>query len=157
MSATAEKEQSVMPSERLEQLRELLAIQERMNRLFEDVMRQQTHEEVNAVWMPAVDIFETEHDLVVKAELPEVKREDIQVLVEHDKLIMRGERRLPAELKRDQFHRVERIYGTFARNFTLPHNIDQDKIVAEYKQGVLTITMPKAGQLRNQKITVKIG
>src|ERR1051326_6471381 len=99
-----------MPSERFDQLRDLLAIQERMNRLFEDAMRQPyavDDASGNAVWTPAVDIFETEQEIILKAELPEVRQDDIQVNVEDDKLTIRGERRLPADLKRSEEHTSE--------------------------------------------------
>lgn len=148
-----------MPKRQFDQLQELLAIQERMNRLFEDALRPRAalEDDSMAVWSPAVDIFETENEIVLKAELAEVREEDIQVNVENDRLTIRGERKLPDELKREQFHRIERVYGTFARHFTLPHNIDQEKIRADYKQGVLTIRMPKQDEVEPRHIQVKIG
>jgi HSP20 family protein len=147
-----------MSSERLDQLRDLLNIQERMNRLFEDAVRQHhANEASTAVWLPAVDIFETELEVVLKAELPEVRQEDIQIQVENDKLTIRGERRLPIDLKQEQFHRIERVYGPFARSFALPQNTDREKIHAEFQQGVLTITMPKLNESPARQITIKIG
>lgn len=144
-------------SERFNQLRELLSIQERMNRLMEDVMRQShdTQEGLN-FWSPAVDIYETDTEVVLKAELAEVKQQDIQVQVEDDKLTIKGERRLPETLKQEQFHHIERIYGPFVRNFTLSQNIDQEKIHADYRLGILTIVMPKNSHKQSKQITIKI-
>ena len=94
-------------------------------------------------WVPPVDIFETEgHDLVIKAELPDMTREDIEVTVEHNTLTLKGEKKLPADVKDEQFRRVERRYGTFSRSFTLPTTVDAAKVSADYKNGVLTVKLP---------------
>ena len=129
-----------------EPLRDLLPLQDRMNRLFDDSMRGIRPEEnalSSGIWSPPVDIYETEGDVILKAELPEVNQKDIDIQVENNTLTLKGERRFEKETKKENFHRIERAYGTFTRSFTLPNAIDQEKIHADYKDGVLKITMPK--------------
>ena len=97
----------------------------------------------NGRWVPAVDIFENgKQELVLKAELPDMKREDIQVVFENNTLTLKGERKFEGDVKQEQFHRVERAYGTFSRSFSLPSTVDATTIAAEYKNGVLTVTLP---------------
>jgi HSP20 family protein len=111
----------------------------------------------NGRWVPAVDIFETEKDgLVLKAELPDMKREDISVVVENNTLTLKGERKVDGVAAKEQFHRVERAYGTFSRSFTLPQTVDASKIAAEYKNGVLTVTLPVRAESRPRTINVEI-
>src|SRR5437870_1180374 len=129
-------------SQQWDQLKDLLNIQERMNRLFDDAINHPNpaaaEKEASAgVWTPMVDVFETEQEFVIKADLTEVPSEDIQINIEDSKLVISGERRLPAELKPEQFHCNERHYGRFARVFTLPQNIDEEKVRADYKDGLL--------------------
>jgi HSP20 family protein len=108
-------------------------------------------------WAPPVDIFETEtKDLVIKAELPDMTREDIEVTVEHDTLTLRGTRKLPADVKEEQFRRVERSYGTFNRSFTLPKTVDAAKVTADYKNGVLTVKLPFREESRPRTINVEV-
>jgi HSP20 family protein len=108
-------------------------------------------------WVPAVDIYETEKDgLVLKAELPDMKREDISVTVENNTLTLRGERKFEGELRKEQFHRVERAYGSFSRSFSLPQTVDPAKISAEYKNGVLTLTLPVREESRPRTINVEV-
>ena len=107
-------------------------------------------------WVPPVDIFETAgRDLVIKVELPDVNREDVDVTVENNVLTLRGEKKLPADVKEDQFRRVERRYGTFARSFTLPNTVDAGKVSADFKNGVLTVKLPKKTEVRQRTIAVK--
>ena len=111
----------------------------------------------NGRWVPAVDIFETEKDgLVLKAELPDMKREDISVVVETNTLTLKGERKFDSAAKKEQFHRVERAYGTFSRSFSLPQTVDATKIAAEYKNGVLTVTLPVRAESRPRTINVEV-
>jgi HSP20 family protein len=111
----------------------------------------------NGRWVPAVDIFETEKDgLVLKAELPDMKREDISVVVENNTLTLKGERKFDGVAQKEQFHRVERAYGTFSRSFTLPQTVDATKIAAEYKNGVLTVTLPVRAESRPRTINVEV-
>jgi HSP20 family protein len=111
----------------------------------------------NGRWVPAVDIYETEKDgLVLKAELPDVKREDISVVVENNTLTLKGERKFAGDASKEQFHRVERAYGTFSRSFSLPQTVDATKIAAEYKNGVLTVTLPVREESRPRTINVEV-
>ena len=115
-------------------------------------------EEVTAnAWVPAVDIYETDgHDLVIKAELPDVVREDIAVTVEHNTLTIRGERKLPSEVKEGQYRRVERHYGAFSRSFTLPNTVDAAKVSAEYRNGVLSVKLPFREEARPRSVNVQV-
>jgi len=108
-------------------------------------------------WIPPVDIFETEgHDLVIKAELPDMTREAIEVTVENNTLALRGTKSLPADVKEEQFRRVERSYGAFSRSFTLPRSVDAAKVSAEYKHGVLTVRLPFKEEAKPRTITVDV-
>jgi len=108
-------------------------------------------------WVPPVDIFETTgRDLVIKVELPDVNREDVEVTVENNTLTLRGEKKLPADVKDEQFRRVERRYGTFSRSFTLPNTVDAGKVGAEYKNGVLTVKLPFREEAKPRTINVEV-
>lgn len=108
-------------------------------------------------WVPAVDIFENgKQELVLKAELPDMKREDIQVVFENNTLTLKGERKFENDIKQEQFHRVERAYGTFSRSFSLPSTVDATRIAAEYKNGVLTVTLPFREEARPRTINVEV-
>jgi HSP20 family protein len=111
----------------------------------------------NRAWVPPVDIYETEsHEVVIKAELPDVKREDISVTFENNVLTLKGERKVEETTKRDQFQRQERFYGSFTRSFSLPGTVDATKIGASYKDGVLTITLPRREEAKPRQISVNI-
>jgi len=108
-------------------------------------------------WVPAVDIYETEeHDVVIKAELPEMAREDIDVTVDHQTLTLKGTRKAPADVPEDRYRRVERRYGTFSRSFTLPSTVDSTKVSADYRNGVLTVKLPFKAEARPRTITVDV-
>jgi HSP20 family protein len=108
-------------------------------------------------WIPPVDIFETAgHDLVIKAELPDVNREDVEVTVENNVLTLRGEKKLPVDVKEEQFRRVERDYGAFSRSFTLPNFVDAGKVSAEFKNGVLTVRLPFREEAKPRTINVEV-
>ena len=108
-------------------------------------------------WVPAVDIYETDgHDLLIKAELSDMTREDIDVTVENNTLTVRGERKWPAEIKEEQFRRVERHFGAFTRSFTLPNTVDPSKVSAEYKNGVLTVKLPFREEAKPRTINVEV-
>src|SRR5882672_1007736 len=139
--------------------RDLLSLQDRMNRLFDESVRNvKPGDEAlsSAIWSPAVDIYETDDEVVVKAELPEVNQKDIDIQIENNTLILRGERKFNKETKKENFHRIERAYGTFSRSFTLPGTIDQEKVRADYKDGILKISMPKREETRPKQIKVVI-
>ena len=135
-------------------VRDLAAVEvDRLHRMFDAAFGGESLG--RGTWMPAVDIFETSaRDVVVKAELPEMKREDIAVTVENNVLTIAGERKFDSETKGDQFHRVERGYGTFRRSFTLPATIDPARVSAGYQDGVLTVTLPRREESRPRQIQV---
>lgn len=108
-------------------------------------------------WIPPVDIFKSgEHEIVVKAELPEMKREDIDITVENFVLTIKGEKRFSSEVKEEQYHHAERWYGTFSRSFSLPQTVDAAKVAAEYKDGVLTVRLPLREEARPRQIKVDV-
>jgi HSP20 family protein len=140
---------------RIDPALELDHIQQRLNRLFLDPALK-TPEPPFANFMPAVDIQETETEFIVKADLPEVKKEDVKVHVHNAVLAIEGERRRETEDKAKCFHKVEREYGKFIRRFTMPTEIDQEKVRAEFKDGVLTVFLPKAPTARPKVINVVV-
>ena len=108
-------------------------------------------------WVPPVDIYETEaHDLVLKAELPDMAREDIELTVERNTLTLKGTRKRPADVKDEQIRRVERRYGSFSRSFALPTTVDAGKVSAEYKNVVLTVKLPFREEAKPRTIAVEI-
>jgi HSP20 family protein len=108
-------------------------------------------------WVPAVDIFENDNqEVVIKADVPEIKREDISVTFENNVLTLKGERKAEQVTKREQFHRVERHHGSFTRSFTLPNTVDASRIAASYKDGVLTITLPRREETKPKQISVNV-
>ena len=107
--------------------------------------------------MPPVDIFETEkHDLVLRAELPGMARENIEVTVENGTIILKGEKKFDAEVKEENYRRIERAYGTFHRSFTLPNTVDTSKVSADFKNGVLTVTLPFKEEAKPRTINVEV-
>ncbi len=145
-----------MPIVRWDPFRDLSTLQERVSRLFEGRLGPFRGEEALSTWAPPVDIYETEHEIVLKADLPEVKLEDVDIQVENNTLTVKGERHFEKEVKEDNYHRVERSYGSFARSFSLPSTVDADKIRAEYQDGVLRITMPKREEAKPKQIKVSV-
>ena len=141
---------------RLDPFRDLSVLQDRMSRLFGDAYGAR-EEGLLSTWVPAVDIFENEKkELVLKAELPDLAREDVAVTVENNTLTIRGERKLDAEVKKEQFHRIERAYGNFSRSFSLPTTVDTGKIAAEFKNGVLTIRLPFREEAKPRSINIEV-
>jgi len=108
-------------------------------------------------WTPACDIFETDSEIVLKFELPEIKKENVKITIENHVLTVRGERKFEEETNRENYHRVERHYGDFMRSFTVPMSVDATKISAEFKNGVLTVTLAKREEAVAKQIDVKIG
>ena len=137
---------------RWEPARDLAAMEiDRLNRMFANLYG----ESFDRGWTPAVDIYETDQrEVVLKAELPEVKREDINITFENGVLTVRGERKYENDVKRENFQRVERHYGSFSRSFTLPATVDASRISANYKEGVLTIRLPQREEAKPKQITV---
>ncbi len=107
-------------------------------------------------WMPAVDILEKDGNLVVRAELPGMEEKDIDLKLEGNVLTLKGERKMEKDEKNSNYHRVESFYGSFSRSFTLPDTVDRDKIKAEYKNGVLSITIPQKPEVRPREIPVSV-
>jgi HSP20 family protein len=108
-------------------------------------------------WVPSVDIYETTgRDLVIKAELPDINREDVEVTVENNTLTLKGHRNFPTDVKEEQFRRIERRYGEFVRSFTLPNTVDATKVSAEYKNGVLTVKLPFREEAKPRTINVEV-
>jgi HSP20 family protein len=141
---------------RWDPFRDLGLLQDRMNRLFDDAGRGWRAEEPAATtsWSPSVDIFETEGEIVVKAELPGMDRKDIALHLENNVLSLRGERRFVKETKEENYHRIERSYGNFSRSFSIPATVDEEKIRADYKDGVLKIILPKKDQAKPKQIKI---
>ncbi|MFQ6069251.1 MAG: Hsp20/alpha crystallin family protein [Candidatus Aminicenantales bacterium] len=141
---------------RWDPFRDLMTLRERMNRLFEDVFtaRGEERDLISGSWTPSVDIYESENDLVLTAELPGIDENDIEIKIEDNTLMLSGERKFEKETKEENYHRIERAYGSFSRSFTLPHYIDHDKIKAEHENGVLKITMPKKPELKPRKVKI---
>jgi len=137
-------------------MRELASMQDRMNRMWGS-MYDRGSEDVagRGAWLPPVDIYETDDkEFVLKAELPGLRREDIDLTVEHNTLTIRGERKAEADVRDGQFHRHERIAGTCSRSFTLPNTVDATRVKAEYRDGVLTVRLPLREEARPRQIQV---
>src|SRR5204863_8080157 len=141
---------------RWDPFRDLNLLQDRMNRLFDDAGRGWRADEPAATttWSPAVDIFETEAEIIVKAELPGMEQKDITLHLENNVLSLRGERKFEKEAKDENYHRIERSYGAFSRSFSIPATVDDENIRAEYKDGVLNIVLPKKEQARPKQINI---
>jgi len=111
----------------------------------------------NNTWMPPVDIFQSdEHELVLKAELPDMSREDIDINIENVVLTIKGEKKVSNDVKEEQYHHVERRYGAFSRSFSLPQTVDPGRVSAEYKQGVLTVRLPLREDAKPRSIKVEV-
>jgi HSP20 family protein len=142
---------------RWEPSRGATTLQEQFNRLFSDVF-ERTGEESNLTsWAPAVDIFETEHELVVKADVPDVDPKDLDIRVENNILTIRGERKFEKKVDENNYLRVERAYGSFARSFTLANTVNAEAIKADYQNGVLTLSIPKREEAKPKQIKVNVG
>ncbi len=145
---------------RWDPFRELEEMSNQMNRLFaRRPVGQEGGTEALAVadWAPAVDVSETEGEYLIKAELPEVKKEDVKVTLEDGLLTIQGERRHEQDEKTKKYHRIERSYGRFVRTFSVPESVDDTKVKAEYRDGVLSLSLPKAEKAKPRAIEVKVG
>lgn len=144
---------------RFEPFRELTQMQDRINRIFGDAYTRRYDDDVmqRGDWMPPVDIFENgEQEIVLRAELPGVAKSDIDLRVENNTLTLKGERKREDEVKTEQYHRVERSYGTFSRSFSLPSRIDTEKVRADFRDGLLTITLPVKEEAKPRQISVAV-
>ena len=148
------EEESAMAIVRWSPARELAGMEiDRLNRMFANLYG----EAFQQGWQPSVDIFETdEHEVVLKAELPDLKREDINLTFENGVLTIKGERKFSEEVQRENYHRIERQHGTFSRSFTLPNTVDAGRISATYKDGLLTVRLPQREEAKPKQIAVKV-
>ena len=144
---------------RWDPFRELEEVSARLNRMFARPASQTSDGKetmIVADWTPSVDISETEGEYEIKAEIPDVKKEDVKVMVEDGVLTIQGERKHEKEEKGKKFHRIERSYGSFVRTFSLPDVIEEDKVKAEFKDGVLNLHLPKSEKAKPKAIEVKV-
>ncbi|HZQ91536.1 MAG TPA: Hsp20/alpha crystallin family protein [Terriglobales bacterium] len=147
---------------RWDPFRELTSLQSQMNRLFQETSRgtaQQAGDEflTTGTFVPPVDIYETENNIVLKLEVPGIQEKDIDVRVQDHTLVVRGERKFEEEEKQENFHRIERSYGAFSRSFTLPNTVDTENVSATYENGVLNITLAKRAEAKPKQIKVNAG
>lgn len=145
---------------RWDPFREVAQLQDRLNRVIGETYGRNGADDgfmTTGEWVPPVDIYaDGDQELVLKAELPEMTLDDIDVTVDHGALTIKGEKKFAKELTHDQFHRIERRYGTFSRSFSLPQTVDPHKVAAEYKQGVLTVRLPLRDEAKPRQIKVDV-
>jgi HSP20 family protein len=141
--------------------REFAQLQDRINRVFTDTYGRNAGTDeglmTSGTWVPPVDIFQNgDHEVVLKAELPDMTREDIDITVDNGTLTIRGEKKFSNEVKEEQFHRIERRYGMFSRSFSLPPTVDTGKVAAEYRNGLLTVRLPLREEAKPRQIKVDV-
>ena len=139
--------------------RDLMTFQDRMNRLFEQNLPKTKYGDeglLEGAWAPAVDIHETDQAIVLKADLPGVNPNEVDIRVEDNTLYLKGERKMEKETKEENYHRIERSYGSFSRTFILPRTVSAEKISADYKNGVLNITMLKKEESKPKQIHINV-
>lgn len=141
---------------RWEPFRGANTLQEQVNRVFNDVFERSSQESNLSTWAPAVDIAETEHELVVKADLPGVDAKDLDIRVENNVLTIRGERKFEKKVNEDNYLRVERAYGSFTRSFSLSNTVNSEAIKADYQNGVLSLSIPKREEAKPKQIKVNV-
>jgi len=134
-----------------------MTLQEQINRVFGDVVRRADEESNLTPWAPTVDIYETEHELVVQADLPDVNPQDLDIRVENNILTIRGERKFENKVNEENYLRVERSYGSFSRSFSLANSVNSEAIKADYQNGVLTLSIPKREEAKPKQIKVNVG
>jgi HSP20 family protein len=144
---------------RFDPFRELSDMQDRMGRLLGEFYGRRGADDLmrRGAWVPPVDIYDGgNHELVIKAELPDMKREDIQLTVENNTLTISGEKKMDGEVKEENCHRIERAYGQFSRSFSLPATVDPGQVSADYRAGVLTVRLPMREEAKPRQIQVKV-
>jgi len=141
---------------RWDPFRDLLNLQEKMNRLFEDSIIPRQELMYSGSWIPPVDIYETDDEIVLRAEVPGLNRKSIKVELDGNRLSIKGERKLEKGLKEENYHRIERSHGVFQRTFSLPTEIVYDNVNAAYQNGVLEIKLPKTEGCKSKQFKVKI-
>jgi HSP20 family protein len=140
----------------LSPFRAMSSLQDQINRVFNEAFERPGEESNLTSWAPAVDIYESEHELVVKADLPDVDPKDLDIRVENNILTIRGERKFEKNVSTENYLRVERAYGTFSRSFALSNTVNTDAIKAEYQNGVLTLHIPKREEAKPKQIKVSV-
>ena len=138
--------------------RDLAAMQEEMNRLFDRFFGRfsERREFDEGMWSPFVDISETKDDLVITAEIPGMNKDDIKISINDNILCLKGEKKQDKKVEEENYHRVERSYGTFHRSFTLPATVQQDQVKATYRDGILRVTLPKAEEAKPKEIAIEV-
>jgi HSP20 family protein len=131
-------------------------LQNQLGRLFEPFARTNDEDLVSGTWVPPVDVAETQEKILVRAELPGMKQEDIQIEFENGLLTLRGDRTLDKQESGATYHRVERVYGNFSRSFTLPRTVDAERITASYRDGILEIEVPKKEEAKPKQIKIAV-
>ena len=142
---------------RWDPFREFATLQGRMNRLYRDTYNDRDEALTTTNFAPAVDVYEDEHTVTLKIEVPGIDEKDIDVRIENNTLTVHGERKFEKEEKEENFRRVERQYGSFTRSFTLPTTVDAEKVSANYEKGVLKIALPKKAEAKPKQIKVNVG
>src|SRR5580658_5685081 len=144
---------------RWEPIREFATLQDRMNRLFRDSFSSDVQDQslATSAFAPPVDVYEDEHNVTLKIEVPGIDEKDIDVRIENNTLTVHGERKFEKEEKEENYRRVERQYGSFTRTFTLPNTVDQESVRADYDKGVLKVTLAKKAEAKPKQIKVNIG
>ena len=143
------------PMNRPDAFRNLSSLQEQVNRLFQSNSSGRENSNLTS-WAPAVDIYETENELVVNADLPGIDEKDLDIQVENDTLSIRGERKFDQKVNEDHYLRVERTYGSFSRSFGLPNTVNKEAVKAHYRSGVLTVELPKRAESKPKQIRVNV-
>lgn len=141
-----------------EPLKDFVTLQDRMNQFLSDTLNNYETENSRLVqdWVPAVDVYEDAEAIQLKAELPGMEMKEIEVRIENNALEIRGEKKIEQTEKKENYHRIERVFGRFSRSFRLPNTVAQDKIKAKYDRGILTITLPKREETKPRSITVQV-
>ncbi len=140
---------------RFSPMRELMSMHDQLNRLFDESVARGSAEVDYGTWSPAVDLREEEDRFILQADMPGMKKEDIEINVENSVLTIRGERRFEQEVKKETYHRIERAYGKFTRSFTLPSRVKAEAISANYKDGTLEVVIPKAEESKPKRISIQ--
>jgi len=142
---------------RWDPLRDVLSMQNRLNSLFQEYNRGEGDALTTAAFAPPVDVYEDEHKIVLKLEVPGLKESDLDIQLENNVLTVKGERKFEKDEKEENFHRIERRYGNFTRSFTLPQTVDAGVVKANYENGVLTISLAKKEAAKPKQVKVEIG
>ena len=142
---------------RWEPLKDLMALQERMNKLFDETFSRGAQDVDVGAWSPPVDIMEQGDEIIIKMEIAEVEQKEIDIKVEGDALTIKGERKLEEGTKREDYVRLERPYGSFSRSFSLPTTVDHEKVKASHKDGILRLVLPKKEETKPKQIKVEVG